>query len=202
MDMEIKSAVEAEAILGVLDQIDYGLAVIDGARLLRYINRAGTQCLASSDALEIGEDRRLEVRDREDGQAWRRAVGDAVQARLRTLLTVGQGVDSISLAVVPLETRSGESLALVVIGRHRVCETLTAQMYATRHGLTSAESRVLQLLCTGDSPITIARRHRVAISTVRTQIGSIRAKTGARTVSALVREVALLPPLMNVLSTA
>jgi DNA-binding CsgD family transcriptional regulator len=39
----------------------------------------------------------------------------------------------------------------------------------------------------------------VAVSTVRTQIGSIRAKAGAGSISELVRQVAVLPPLVGAL---
>jgi hypothetical protein len=39
----------------------------------------------------------------------------------------------------------------------------------------------------------------VAFSTVRTQIGNIRQKTGAPSIRALVQQVAVLPPLMGVL---
>jgi len=42
----------------------------------------------------------------------------------------------------------------------------------------------------------------VAVSTVRTQIGSIRAKTGAASISELVRQVAVLPPLVGALRGA
>jgi hypothetical protein len=37
------------------------------------------------------------------------------------------------------------------------------------------------------------------VSTVRTQIGSIRAKTGANSIRELVRQVAVLPPLVGAL---
>ena len=39
----------------------------------------------------------------------------------------------------------------------------------------------------------------VAVSTVRTQIGSIRIKTGASSIRELVRQVAVLPPLVGAL---
>jgi hypothetical protein len=42
----------------------------------------------------------------------------------------------------------------------------------------------------------------VAVSTVRTQIGSIRAKTGAGSIRELVRQVAVLPPLVGALRGA
>jgi DNA-binding CsgD family transcriptional regulator len=48
-------------------------------------------------------------------------------------------------------------------------------------------------------PTLIAQTQGVAVSTVRTQIGSIRAKTGAASISALVRQVAVLPPLVGAL---
>jgi DNA-binding CsgD family transcriptional regulator len=51
-------------------------------------------------------------------------------------------------------------------------------------------------------PTAIAERQNVAVSTVRTQIGSIRAKTGAGSISELVRQVAVLPPLVGALRGA
>jgi hypothetical protein len=42
----------------------------------------------------------------------------------------------------------------------------------------------------------------VGLSTIRTQIGSIRLKTGASSIRALVRQVALLPPLVSALQAA
>ena len=42
----------------------------------------------------------------------------------------------------------------------------------------------------------------VGIATVRSQIGSIRQKTGAQNIRALVRQVAVLPPLMGALRIA
>lgn len=41
--------------------------------------------------------------------------------------------------------------------------------------------------------------HGVALSTVRTQVSSIRAKTGTENISSLVRMVAMLPPMVSAL---
>ena len=65
--------------------------------------------------------------------------------------------------------------------------------------LTPAETRVLEKLCSGVSPTRIAQQQNVAVCTVRTQIGSIRSKTGAGSISDLVRQVAVLPPMLSVL---
>ena len=58
---------------------------------------------------------------------------------------------------------------------------------------------MLELLCSGVRPTEVARQQGVAVSTVRTQIGSIRAKTGAGSISELVRQVAVLPPMVGAL---
>ncbi len=58
---------------------------------------------------------------------------------------------------------------------------------------------MLIALCDGVPPAVAAAQHGVAISTVRTQIGSIRAKTGAASIRDLIHKVASLPPLMTAL---
>jgi DNA-binding CsgD family transcriptional regulator len=74
--------------------------------------------------------------------------------------------------------------------------------FARSRGLTPAESEVLKLLCLGHEPAAIAARQQVAISTIRTQIGSIRAKTGVASIRELVQRVAVLPPVLGALRQA
>ena len=88
---------------------------------------------------------------------------------------------------------------LLVLGKRQVCEQLSVQGYARNMRLTPAETRVLELLCTGVRPTQIARQQNVEVSTVRTQLGAIRNKTGADGINDLVRQVAVLPPLLTVL---
>jgi DNA-binding CsgD family transcriptional regulator len=71
--------------------------------------------------------------------------------------------------------------------------------FARNHGLTLAETRVLEALSEGLQPSDIAARFGVGLSTVRSQIGSIRAKTRSDSIGALVRQVAVLPPLVGAL---
>jgi DNA-binding CsgD family transcriptional regulator len=86
-----------------------------------------------------------------------------------------------------------------VLGKRQVCEKLSVQGFARSLAMTPAETRVLELLCAGVRPTEIAQRQGVAVSTVRTQIGSLRAKTGAGSIRELVRQVAVLPPLVGAL---
>ncbi len=54
---------------------------------------------------------------------------------------------------------------------------------------------MLQALCDGLDPMQIARHNGVAVCTIRSQIGSLRAKTGAASIRELLSRVAALPSL-------
>jgi DNA-binding NarL/FixJ family response regulator len=58
---------------------------------------------------------------------------------------------------------------------------------------------VLEMLCDGALPSEIAKHVGVAVCTVRSQIGSIRTKTGTGSIGDLVRQVSLLPPMLSAL---
>jgi DNA-binding CsgD family transcriptional regulator len=106
----------------------------------------------------------------------------------------------LSLAIVPvgetLEAGRTEGSALLVFGRRQVCEPLSVQFFAREHRLTTAETAVLHGLAEGLRPAEIAKDAGVPMSTVRTQITSIRLKTGARSIGELVRLVTVLPPIV------
>ena len=85
------------------------------------------------------------------------------------------------------------------MGKRQMCGGLSVQWFARSHGLTLAETRVLEALSEGLQPSDIAARHGVGISTIRSQIGSIRSKTRSDSIGALVRQVAVLPPLVGAL---
>jgi len=101
----------------------------------------------------------------------------------------------VNLSVIPL----GGDATLVILGRRHLSERISIDNYARIHGLTPAETRVLEGLCEGLDPREIAEVHEVGLATVRTQIGSLRAKTQTANLRALVRQVGLLPPMRTVL---
>ena len=120
---------------------------------------------------------------------------------LQRLLTFDdRSGEPLTIAVVPIGEGAGQPLgAMLIFGKRNVCDDLTAEAFARQHSLTGAESRVLKQLCNGSRPTEIASQHGVALSTVRTHIGCIRGKVGAPSIGALVRLVARLPPLANLL---
>ena len=66
--------------------------------------------------------------------------------------------------------------------------------FARGHALTPTEEKVLAVLCQGHSAPQVARRLGVAVSTVRSHVRSLCAKTRTNSVRELVSKVATLPP--------
>jgi DNA-binding CsgD family transcriptional regulator len=189
----------AEALLPrLLDEIDYGLMLVEAetGRLLLSNRAARLECAAGRTLRSTGE--RLLASRGCDALPLAQAFADAARGR-RTLLTLGADDERLTLAMVPLALDEGRAGALVIVGRRQLCETLSVQMFARRHGLTSAEVHVLQALCDGLPPAEIAAQFGVKLATVRTQVAAIRSKTDAASIRELVRRVASLPPIVPAL---
>ena len=185
-----------------LDELDYGIVLLmDGLRIL-HVNDVARRELDADHPIQIAAGE-LHARAARDGVKLHDAVTDASTRGFRRLLTVGEGAQEASVSVVPLEAASaGQRAVLLVLGKRSVCESLSVQGFARTHGLTSAETRVLLELCNGAPPAKVASKFGVAISTVRSQIGSMRQKTGSSSIRALVGQIAVLPPVKGVLRAA
>ena len=184
------------ALAAALDELDYGIVLLfDGMRVV-HVNDAARwssstscdtrcSCSAASCAPSLARDvappheavngRRAAAASRssltlgKDGRA-RQRLGDAARSRRRR----------------PARRPRRRSASAASASRSRCRGSRAAA------GLTCAETRVL------DRPVRRHRRRRraaeelgVAISTIRSQIGSMRQKTGAESIRALVRQVAV-----------
>lgn len=187
-------------LASILDEIDYGIVVLDLDGRVRHANYRARAELQTDHPLRF-EQGRLKARSGWDNAAFNNALHAAAHRGLRRLIEMSCRDERISVAIVPLTACAGESpeALLVLMGRRHICEDLSVQSFARASRLTGTETRVLEGLCNGASVSMIARSHGVAISTVRSHVASIRGKTGARTVQELVRRVAALPPLVSVL---
>ena len=187
-------------LAATLDEIDYGMLLLTDEVLAIHVNHAARAELDAAHPLQLlGAE--LRARRPQDVLPLAAALQGAARRGLRKLLTLGEGAHRVSVSVVPLSAPEAGSdpVTLLMLGKHQVCEALSVQGFACSHGLTAAETRVLAALCRGEKPTAIAVQVGVRISTVRTQIGNIRLKTGAASIRALVQQVAVLPPLMGVL---
>lgn len=187
----------------MLDTLDYGMLLINEALAVAHINKAARRDMDDRHPLQwVGG--QLQARLAQDQQPLRDALVGATQRGLRRLLQLGDAQLRVSVAVVPLPALGADEQpgAAVLLGKRQVCEELTVEWFARAHGLTMAETTVIKGLCADLTPNEIAARQGVGLATIRTQIGSIRVKTGANSIRALVRQVALLPPLVSALQGA
>ncbi len=188
----------------VLEQVDYGLAVVNAdTRELLFANAPARAALHPASEL--------------DTDLW--VAGGKVCARqqsnteplLSALISTKSGKRALlnSVAVLPLATTDSAaamasnaaptattpSYALLAFPKQQRCDTTTVSLYAQDRGLTGAEGQVLKQVCRGMRPQEIAVRHGVKVSTVRSQLRSIRQKTASDSVSELIANVTGLPPM-------
>ncbi|MBX3621652.1 MAG: hypothetical protein KF891_16910 [Rhizobacter sp.] len=179
----------------MLDEIDHGMLLVTPGGRLRHANQPAQRELARAGALLLAG-QEVRAAQREQNHALLQALANASRGR-RCMLTLGAAAPDLSVAVTPLghENQDHEALVLLVLGKRQSFETLTLDFYARTQGLTDAEARVLQALCKGLRPKEVARQFNVAVSTIRSQISSIRAKTQTTSIRDLVNRVSTLPPI-------
>ena len=177
-----------------LDEVDFGIVLVAEDGEVLHLNHRARHALYAEQGLQVLGNR-LHTSDPRSLARLQHALHDAARRGLRRLLALGHGDNRQLAALVPVQT----GVAALLMGRTSVCEDLSIQCFARTHELTSAETRVLAALGRGVAPAEIAREQGVKISTVRTQISAIRQKTGVGTITALVRLVAGLPPMVGAL---
>jgi DNA-binding CsgD family transcriptional regulator len=98
--------------------------------------------------------------------------------------------------VLPLKAEERGRLpnAALLFARESVCEALMLCFFARSHALTATEEHVLGILCQGFSAPQVAAQMQVAVSTIRSHVRSLCAKTHSSGVRQLVNRVAVLPP--------
>jgi DNA-binding CsgD family transcriptional regulator len=191
-------AISAALLAGVLDQLAYGVMVLRACARVCYANREALRACGSGSGLRMSCGRLVAAHDHE-WLDFARALRSACEGR-RSMVTFRSCEPCLRLAVMPLGTGARESLdeerrALLVFGKPKLCEPLSETFFAREYGLTAAESNILVALCDGLRPAQIAQRQGIAVSTVRTHVASVRDKTGATSIAALVRMVTTLPPM-------
>jgi DNA-binding CsgD family transcriptional regulator len=180
----------------MLDETDHGMLLVTPQGTLRHANQPARQELARGCSLRLASGEQVQAAQGDQHGVFYLALADAQRGK-RRLLTLGHDGLALSIALVPMgsEGEDSEALVLLVLGKRQSCETLTVDFFARAQGLTGAEAKVLQALCDGQRPKEAARQFGVAVSTIRTQISSIRTKTQTASIRDLVSRVTTLPPI-------
>ena len=178
-------------ITTLLDELDYGVILASDQGRVAYLNRAA-RGLLDEGGIVAANDRQLRAARPADQHDLADALCGAERG-LRRLVTLGEPGDRVAVALIPL--RTAPPFTVLIFGRRRLCERLSLQWFARAHGLTPAESTVLELLSEGRDPREVARVNEVGMATVRTQVKEIRGKTGANSIRSLLHQLAMLPPM-------
>lgn len=186
-------------LLRLLDEIDYGLVVVSTQGRVQHANHLARQEMAAARVLEGAVGQALVACNASAARQLMAAIQGALQGR-RSLLCLSHDGHELPIAVIPLaHALEGPASVLLVMARQRASDNLVLQMFAREHHLTPTEESVLRALCDGRDVEEIAMHRGVAESTVRTQVRSLRDKTGAAGMRQLVQRVMALPPVVPAL---
>ncbi len=214
---------ELRLLRQTLNLVDYGMVMVDAdSGALQFANAQGQVALQAPATVDGGARAchglrvlhgRVTGYRPVDTELLRRAL-ERTKSGLRDFLCLGDAGKDAAVAVLPLGTQQPpaetrlrtilgssvpESYALLVFAKQHLCDDSTMALFARERGLTSAEGQVLAQVCKGLRPAQIATNHGVRISTVRTQLRSIRMKTCSETIRELVQKVSVLPPMARYL---
>ena len=178
----------------VLDELAYGVLLVSPKGKVLHANQAARHELARRQMVSVHEGH-VQAGDAVQSKMLLQALAKAETGR-RSLVGLRSSVRKrLNVAVVPLgPDRPHLSIALI-FARATVCDAVMLCFFARTHGLTPSEEQVLAILCQGYSAPQAARQLNVAVSTVRSHVRSICAKTQSNGVRALVGQVAVLPPI-------
>lgn len=195
----LPQGLEQSLLLRVMDEIDYGVLVIDAQGRLRHANHLARHEMASSRILMSHGGVLLGVTT-ELTEQIQMALEHALRGQRRLLLLKDQGKE-LSLAFIPLShpLESDAPTVLVLLSRQSACDNLAVRMYARSQNLSPSEEAVMMALCRGLSIPDIAQEHGVAQSTVRSQIKALREKTGSASIRHLLQRINSLPPMVPAL---
>jgi DNA-binding CsgD family transcriptional regulator len=179
----------------LVDELAHGVLVTSVKGEVIHANQAARAELACREILGVHEGR-LQAVDARQERDLTQALAKAEAGR-RSLVSLRRGARGrMNIAVVPLRSeRPGTTHVALVFSRASVCDPLMLCFFARTHGLTPAEEQVLAVLCQGHSTPQAAVRLQVAVSTIRSHVRSLCAKTQSHGVRELVGLVAVLPPL-------
>lgn len=179
----------------LMDEFAHGMLVVDTEATVLHANLAARHELARRHGLALQENQ-LQTADAESAKLLLDALQKAAEGKRSLINLATGGAPRLSVAVLPLAAESPAQPARValVLARPTVCESLMLCFFARNHGLTGAEEQVLGFLCQGYSAPETAVQLKVAVSTVRSHVRSLCAKTGASGMRELVSRVAVLPP--------
>lgn len=169
----------------ILRSISFGLAVVDAHGVMSYMTDSSKNWLQSNKDMHVVNDR-IVASSPQDQILLSAAITDAVGKESKTsVLRLGTAEGQMqTVTVMPIsETRE---LALLVFGRETIDDTVIRDLLLETYGLTQAERKLAQQLLCGKSLHRAAEDSNLKISTARSYLKTIFAKTGINRQSQLI----------------
>jgi DNA-binding CsgD family transcriptional regulator len=193
--MNVPPAPTAEVLAQVADALAWPLFLVRPDGLLLHANLAGRELLRKGRALHLAPDHRLQPTAVRRRQAMIEALRAASVGQQRVVLLGPAGPAGFSATVTPLTSPEGSPGPLLLALAPAEAPGSDSDDFSAMHGLSAAESRVMRRLALGESSSRAALALGVKPATVRTQVVSIRRKTGHGSVFELLQALAVMPPL-------
>ena len=191
---------DGEATLGsglslVMDELAHGVLVTTVEGRVLHANQAARHELGRRRVLGVHQ-ALLQAFNADSTKLLQDALAKVADGKRSLIELTAQDGPGLTLAVLPLKTDiAGRApKAALLFARASVCESLMLCFFARSHGLTATEEQVLGILCQGFSAPEVAAQLKVAVSTIRSHVRSLCAKTRSSGVRELVSRVAVLPP--------
>ena len=190
----------ADLLALLVDELAHGVMIVNTQGWILHANRAALGALQRGVGLATTHGG-LKLKSVSDPNRLTQALGQAASGKRSLTRFEGTG-GSTNLAVVPLNRQSAgpcDRIALL-LSREESCEPTLFAAFAQSHRLTRTEEQVLQLLCRCLSAPEIAIQMKVAVSTIRSHVRSLCAKTSSHGVRQLIHLVSALPQLAPTLT--
>ncbi|MDZ4100177.1 MAG: helix-turn-helix transcriptional regulator [Hydrogenophaga sp.] len=186
-------------LLRVLDEVDYGMLIIDAQGTILHANHLARHELASARML-LSYGNTL-LGSNAEFTAQMQVAMDAAFRGQRRLALLNKGERELALTFTPLShpLEADAPTVLVMLSRQSTCDNLAVRMFARTIGLSPSEEAVLMGLCRGLEIPEIASEHGVAQSTIRSQIKTLREKAGSPSIRRLLQRINSLPPVVPAL---
>lgn len=193
VDMPFASA---EDLASAIDTLVYPLMVLYPDGQLLHANQAAREMLDAGQPLVLGPDQHVSPRIAQHRSQFSFAL-QAASAGQAQQLHWADGPHALHAALRPLDaaTANTPSPPVLLMLAPSIETEFDASGFAANHGLSAAETRVLEALMHGSKAEDAAERLGVGVATVRSQIAAIRKKTGHDSVASLLAALGHLPPL-------
>ncbi len=185
------SAVNQSSLVALLDELSFGVAVVDPQRHVLYASRIALARLHGRGRLQVVGGV-IEAATRQDTDVLEQAI-EVTRSGRRSYIALGWGSGATDIAVLPLPSWEVPAAALV-FEKSQEESGLGLYFFARAHNLTHAEERLLTLLCEGGGVPAAAELAGCTVNTARTHVRGLLKKTGQPTLRALVGRVGNLPP--------